>query len=82
MAEGQDLLGAIRNHYDAAVAVGDVFSLMMAYRARAGRTVYAGTAKSVYVAPYGAAYGDGKSPAADATLRIAPRLFARRRGVK
>lgn len=42
-----------RGAYDAAVAVGDVFSLAMALQARATATVFVGTAKSVYVAPYG-----------------------------
>jgi uncharacterized protein (TIGR03492 family) len=42
-----------RGAYDVAVAVGDVFALLMAQRARAAATVYVGTAKSVYVAPYG-----------------------------
>lgn len=45
-------LYSVRN-YDVAVAVGDVFALLMAYQAKSHRTVYVGTAKSVYVAPYG-----------------------------
>lgn len=47
-------LGGVRGTYDAAVAVGDVYALLMARRARARATVFVGTAKSVYVAPYGA----------------------------
>ena len=42
-----------RNSYDAAVAVGDVYALAMAFLARA-RTIFVGSAKSVDVAPYGA----------------------------
>lgn len=42
-----------RRQYDAAVAVGDIFALLMAQQARATRTIFVGTAKSVYVAPYG-----------------------------
>jgi uncharacterized protein (TIGR03492 family) len=41
-----------RGRYDTVVAVGDAFALFMALKARAP-TVYVGTAKSVYVAPYG-----------------------------
>jgi len=46
-------LHRVRARYDAAVAVGDVFALWMTRRARASKTVFVGTAKSVYVAPYG-----------------------------
>jgi len=42
-----------RGQYDAAVAVGDIFALLMAKGARAKQTIFVGTAKSVYVAPYG-----------------------------
>jgi uncharacterized protein (TIGR03492 family) len=42
-----------RARYDAVVAVGDVYGLLMARLARA-RTVFVGTAKSIEVAPYGA----------------------------
>jgi len=42
-----------RRQYDAAVAVGDVFALLMAKQAQAMRTIFVGTAKSVFVAPYG-----------------------------
>jgi tetraacyldisaccharide 4'-kinase len=45
-------LGDVRGRYDAVVAVGDVFALALALRARE-RTLFVGTAKSVYVAPYG-----------------------------
>ena len=47
-------LRGIRGTYAAAVAVGDIFALIMALQARARATVFVGTAKSVYVAPYGA----------------------------
>lgn len=47
-------LRAVRGTYSVAVAVGDVFALVMALQARATATVFVGTAKSVYVAPYGA----------------------------
>ncbi|GAC1393662.1 MAG: lipid-A-disaccharide synthase-related protein [Vulcanimicrobiaceae bacterium] len=46
-------LHTVRGVYDCAIAVGDTFALLMAKRARARRTVFVGTAKSVYVAPYG-----------------------------
>jgi uncharacterized protein (TIGR03492 family) len=41
-----------RGRYAAAVAVGDAFALLLALQA-CTRTVFVGTAKSVYVAPYG-----------------------------
>ncbi|MDQ6827039.1 MAG: lipid-A-disaccharide synthase-related protein [Candidatus Eremiobacteraeota bacterium] len=41
-----------RYKYDATVAVGDIFALLMALRSRCP-AVYVGTAKSVHVAPYG-----------------------------
>ena len=47
-------LRGVRGTYAAAVAVGDIFALLMALQARARATVFVGTAKSVYVAPYGA----------------------------
>lgn len=47
-------LRGVRGTYAAAIAVGDIFALLMALQAHARRTVYVGTAKSVYVAPYGA----------------------------
>ena len=46
-------LRRMRGKYDVAVAVGDVFALLMAQRAGARRTIFTGTAKSVFVAPYG-----------------------------
>ncbi len=46
-------LRGVRGTYACAVAVGDVFALMMARAAQARSTVFVGTAKSVYVAPYG-----------------------------
>lgn len=52
LAQLRFLHGAGRT-YCAAVAVGDTYALMMALRARAHTTVFVGTAKSVYVAPYG-----------------------------
>ncbi len=45
-------LKSARNRYDATVAVGDVFALLMTLAAHAP-TTYVGTAKSVLVAPYG-----------------------------
>jgi uncharacterized protein (TIGR03492 family) len=44
----------VRGTYAAAIAVGDIFALLMALQARASKTVFVGTAKSVHVAPYGA----------------------------
>jgi uncharacterized protein (TIGR03492 family) len=52
LAQLRFLRGA-RGAYDAAVAVGDVFALLMALQAQARETIFVGTAKSVYVAPYG-----------------------------
>lgn len=46
-------LHGVRKTYALAVAVGDIFALVMALRARARSTVFVGTAKSVHVAPYG-----------------------------
>lgn len=46
-------LRSVRASYDTAVAVGDVYALMMARVARARSTIFVGTAKSVFVAPYG-----------------------------
>lgn len=46
-------LRAQRGAYDAAVAVGDTFAFAMASRANPAGAVFVGTAKSVYVAPYG-----------------------------
>jgi uncharacterized protein (TIGR03492 family) len=47
-------LRGVQATYRVVVAVGDVYALVMALRARGGATMYVGTAKSVYVAPYGA----------------------------
>lgn len=57
-----------RGRYDAVVAVGDVYAFALASLARAD-AVFVGTAKSVYVAPYG--------PAERAFLRRAARVFVR-----
>jgi tetraacyldisaccharide 4'-kinase len=46
-------LRGVRGTYSVVIAVGDVFSLIMALQAGATSTVFVGTAKSVYVAPYG-----------------------------
>ncbi|HKU68343.1 MAG TPA: hypothetical protein VJP85_11260 [Candidatus Baltobacteraceae bacterium] len=46
-------LRGVRGTYAAAIAVGDVFALLMALQAHARSTVFIGTAKSVHVAPYG-----------------------------
>lgn len=43
-----------RGRYDAVIAVGDVFALFVALQTRARTIAFVGTAKSVYVAPYGA----------------------------
>lgn len=61
-------LGAVRAEYDVCVAIGDVFALAMALRARAP-TVFVGTAKSVYVAPYG--------PFEERIIRRAQAVFVR-----
>ncbi|MDQ2679853.1 MAG: lipid-A-disaccharide synthase-related protein [Candidatus Eremiobacteraeota bacterium] len=45
-------LASVRGDYSQVVAVGDVFGLLMALQA-GSPVVYVGTAKSVYVAPYG-----------------------------
>ena len=45
-------LRAAAGRYAAVVAVGDVYALAMAYRART-QTIFVGTAKSEYVTPYG-----------------------------
>jgi uncharacterized protein (TIGR03492 family) len=46
-------LRSARHSYALAVAVGDVFALLMAMQARARKTAFVGSAKSVFVAPYG-----------------------------
>lgn len=58
-----------RHIYDVAVGVGDIFAFVMARRAKARATVFVGTAKSVYVAPYGA--GEAR------ILRAADAVFVR-----
>jgi uncharacterized protein (TIGR03492 family) len=45
-------LSRARRDYAAVVAVGDAYALLMAFRARLP-VIFVGTAKSVYVAPYG-----------------------------
>jgi uncharacterized protein (TIGR03492 family) len=45
-------LRAARGSYDVALAVGDVYALVMTFALRT-RSVFVGTAKSVFVAPYG-----------------------------
>lgn len=62
-------LSGVRGTYDVAVAIGDIFALIMALRAGARSTVYVGTAKSVHVAPYG--------PVEERLLRKAQSLFVR-----
>lgn len=52
VAAQRRFLRSVRGSYDAAVAVGDVYCLAMARRART-KTIFVGTAKSVSVAPYG-----------------------------
>lgn len=61
-------LRAERGSYDAVVAVGDVFALLMALQVKAP-AIYVGTAKSVYVAPYG--------PVEERVLRRARAVFVR-----
>ena len=61
-------LRAARGSYAIAVAVGDAYALFMALQART-RTVFAGTAKSVFVAPYG--------PAEERLMRRAAAVFVR-----
>ena len=62
-------LRAARGRYDGVVAVGDVFALLMAKVARGRHTVFVGTAKSVYVAPYG--------PFEERVMRGADAIFVR-----
>jgi uncharacterized protein (TIGR03492 family) len=61
-------LRAVRGTYAAVVAVGDTYALLMSLRAKAP-TVYVGTAKSVFVAPYG--------PIEERLLRRARAIFVR-----
>lgn len=56
------------SHYAAVVAVGDVYALLLARLARRP-TIFVGTAKSVYVAPYG--------PGERCVLRTARLVFVR-----
>jgi len=67
LAQLRFLQGA-RGEYAAAAAIGDVYALLMALRADAP-TAYVGTAKSVYVAPYG--------PMEERVLRKARAVFVR-----
>ena len=52
LARQRRFLSEVRGRYDAAVAVGDTYALGMTLRTQAP-TIFVGTAKSVYVAPYG-----------------------------
>jgi uncharacterized protein (TIGR03492 family) len=61
-------LSSLHARYDTVLAVGDAYALALALLA-ATRTVYVGTAKSVYVAPYG--------PFERTLLRRADRAFVR-----
>jgi len=68
LAEQLAFLARAHARYDAIVAVGDAFALAMALVARRP-TVFVGTAKSLYVAPYG--------PGERVLLRRASRIFVR-----
>ncbi|MBV8282962.1 MAG: hypothetical protein JO347_13000, partial [Candidatus Eremiobacteraeota bacterium] len=61
-------LRSVRGRYDAAVAIGDVYALVMTLAARAP-TIFVGTAKSVNFAPYG--------PFEERVLRLASARFVR-----
>ena len=61
-------LRGVRERYDLAVAVGDAYALGLALVTKLP-TIYVGTAKSVYVAPYG--------PFERTLLRRAKRIFVR-----
>jgi uncharacterized protein (TIGR03492 family) len=52
LARQLGFLWSMRSRYDVVLAVGDAYALALAFAVRA-RTVFVGTAKSVYVAPYG-----------------------------
>jgi uncharacterized protein (TIGR03492 family) len=67
-AQQLGFLRRCRGRYDCAVAVGDVYGLALTLLAGV-RTVFVGTAKSVYVAPYG--------PFERRLLRRATRIFVR-----
>jgi uncharacterized protein (TIGR03492 family) len=62
-------LRTVRGEYDVAIAVGDIFALIMALQAHAGETVFVGTAKSVHHAKYG--------PMERRLIRKAQRVFVR-----
>jgi hypothetical protein len=66
--EGVRFLRRARGRYDRVVAVGDVYCLWMALGARAP-SIFVGTAKSAYVAPYG--------PFECRIMRRAQRVFVR-----
>ncbi len=68
LGEQLQFLAAASARYDGIVAVGDAYALALALVARRP-TVFVGTAKSVYVAPYG--------PGERALLRRASRVFVR-----
>lgn len=68
LCEQLAFLAAARTRYDAVVAVGDIYALGLAFVARRP-TAFVGTAKSVYVAPYG--------PGERLLLRRAARTFVR-----
>ncbi|MFY9664643.1 MAG: hypothetical protein WAK19_09325, partial [Candidatus Cybelea sp.] len=71
-----------RGEYDAVVAVGDVYALGMALRARTP-TVFVGSAKSVAVAPYGRFEAAVLARAAACFVRDEPTArLLRRQGVK
>ncbi|MGB8909724.1 MAG: hypothetical protein WCC84_13360 [Candidatus Cybelea sp.] len=71
-----------RGKYDSVVAVGDVYALGMALRARSP-TVFVGSAKSVAVAPYGRFEAATLARAAACFVRDEPTAQAlRRQGVK
>jgi uncharacterized protein (TIGR03492 family) len=61
-------LRSVRGRYDAVVAIGDVYALMMSLTVHAP-AIFVGTAKSVNVAPYG--------PAEERVLRRARAVFVR-----
>jgi uncharacterized protein (TIGR03492 family) len=67
-AEQLAFLQSVRERYDVAVAVGDVYALGLAF-VTGLPTIYVGTAKSIYVAPYG--------PFERTLLRKALRVFVR-----
>jgi len=68
LARQLGFLRSLRSRYDTVLAVGDVYALALSFVARA-RTIFVGTAKSVYVAPYG--------PFERTMLRRAARIFVR-----